>query len=278
MCVVFTTHGWSEPLSTSITPATRFEVVIAALGDSPVPKRLHAYLSSSPTLPLYLASSLPPPAPITLLPGGFGLYGVPDTLVNPFYSLSHVTNLTAVSNNAGIEGSGLGGLFASKQINKIIASFVGEKKGFEKIYLPGELELELTPQGTLAESQNFTGVMARNAKITIVEAEHIVEPGDIVPGAVHLPGIYATHVIQSDTEKRIEKLPYSKEENPAMEALGPGDTARKRERISENGIVGLGPYPREGTTDPDLIDAGKGTVTLRQGASYFESEETFGVN
>lgn len=73
--------------------------------------------------------------------------------------------------------------------------------------------------------------MARNAKITIVEAEHIVEPGDIEPGAVHLPGIYATHVMQSDTEKRIEKLPYFKEENPAMEAPGPGDKARKRERI-----------------------------------------------
>lgn len=87
----------------------------------------------------------------TLLCGGFGLCGVPDTLINEVEKRPDIKGLTAVSNNAGVPGAGLGKLLASRQVKKMIASYVGENKVFEQMYLNGEIELELTPQGTLAE-------------------------------------------------------------------------------------------------------------------------------
>jgi 3-oxoacid CoA-transferase subunit A len=86
----------------------------------------------------------------TLAVGGFGLCGIPEALIAALRD-SGVKHLTAISNNAGVDGFGLGMLLGTRQIRKMISSYVGENKEFERQYLAGELELEFNPQGTLAE-------------------------------------------------------------------------------------------------------------------------------
>ena len=88
--------------------------------------------------------------------GGFGLCGIPEALIDAL-AASGVQNLTAISNNAGVDGFGLGKLLNTRQIKKMISSYVGENKEFERQYLAGELELEFTPQGTLAEKLRAGG-------------------------------------------------------------------------------------------------------------------------
>lgn len=92
----------------------------------------------------------------TLAVGGFGLCGIPESLITALRQTG-VKNLTCISNNAGVDGFGLGLLLESKQIKKMIASYVGENKEFERQFLSGELEVELTPQGTLAEKLRAGG-------------------------------------------------------------------------------------------------------------------------
>ena len=92
----------------------------------------------------------------TFAVGGFGLCGIPEALIAALRD-SGVKNLTAISNNAGVDGFGLGQLLATRQIRKMIASYVGENKEFERQYLAGELELDFTPQGTLAEKLRAGG-------------------------------------------------------------------------------------------------------------------------
>ena len=92
----------------------------------------------------------------TVAVGGFGLCGIPEALIDALKNTG-VTGLTCISNNAGVDGFGLGKLLETKQIKKMIASYVGENKEFERQYLNGELEVELTPQGTLAEKLRSGG-------------------------------------------------------------------------------------------------------------------------
>ena len=87
---------------------------------------------------------------MTIMAGGFGLCGIPETLIGAIKD-SGVHGLTVISNNAGIDGVGLGLLLESRQIKKMVSSYVGENKLFADLYLKGELELEFNPQGTLAE-------------------------------------------------------------------------------------------------------------------------------
>ena len=92
----------------------------------------------------------------TIAVGGFGLCGIPEALIAALRD-SGAKGLTAISNNAGVDGFGLGQLLATRQIKKMISSYVGENKEFERQYLAGELELEFTPQGTLAEKLRAGG-------------------------------------------------------------------------------------------------------------------------
>jgi 3-oxoacid CoA-transferase subunit A len=88
--------------------------------------------------------------------GGFGLCGIPEALIDALQA-SGKKNLTVISNNAGVDGFGLGKLLATRQISKMISSYVGENKEFERQYLAGELQLDFTPQGTLAEKLRAGG-------------------------------------------------------------------------------------------------------------------------
>ncbi|SPZ54815.1 Probable succinyl-CoA:3-ketoacid-coenzyme A transferase subunit A [Serratia quinivorans] len=206
---------------------------------------------------------------MTVLAGGFGLCGIPENLINEIRRLG-VTGLTVVSNNCGIDGFGLGLLLENRQIGKVVASYVGENALFEQQAISGELEVELTPQGSLAEkiraggagipafftatgygtpvaegkevrefngrpyimeqaitgdfaiikgwkadhfgnviyrhtAQNFNPLMATAGRITVVEVEEIVAPGELDPAAIHTPGIYVDRLIQGSFEKRIEQ-------------------------------------------------------------------------
>jgi 3-oxoacid CoA-transferase subunit A len=202
--------------------------------------------------------------------GGFGLCGVPGALILALRDTG-VRNLTIVSNNAGVDGGGLGFLLLTRQIKKMISSYVGENVEFERQYLAGEIEVEFCPQGTLAErlraggagipgfytrtgigtlvaqgkehkefdgvtyilergiradlalvkawkadlngnliyrrtARNFNPNAATSGKITVAEAEIIVQPGELDPDEIHTPGIFVHRIVHNPhPDKRIEK-------------------------------------------------------------------------
>jgi len=206
---------------------------------------------------------------MTVIAGGFGLCGIPENLIAEIKKMGS-KELIFVSNNCGVDDFGLGVLLEDMQVKKMISSYVGENALFMKQLLEGDLEVELTPQGTLAEkmraggagipafftatgygtlvgegkevreyngrpyileesitgdfaivkgwkadrfgnviyrdtAQNFNPMAATAGKITVVEVEEIVEPGELDPNHIHTPGIYVNRVIQGTFEKRIEQ-------------------------------------------------------------------------
>ncbi len=206
----------------------------------------------------------------TIMLGGFGLCGIPENCIAAL-KRKGVKDLICISNNAGVDDFGLGLLLQTKQIKKMISSYVGENEEFERQMLSGELEVDLTPQGTLATriqmagmgipafftpagygteiaagkevrefngkmylmehalhagfaivkawkgdrygnlvfrktTRNFSTSMARAGNITIAEVEQLVEPGQLDPDHIHVPGIYVHRIFQgSGYEKRIER-------------------------------------------------------------------------
>ncbi len=206
----------------------------------------------------------------TIMLGGFGLCGIPENCIDALVKKG-VKNLTCISNNAGVDDFGLGLLLHTRQIKKMMSSYVGENAEFERQLLSGELEVDLIPQGTLATriqmagmgipafytpagygteiaegkeskefngkmhlmefalhadfaivkawkadrmgnlvfrkaTRNFSTSMAKAGNITIVEVEHIVEPGELDPDEIHVAGVYVHRVFQGKNyQKRIER-------------------------------------------------------------------------
>ena len=138
--------------------------------------------------------------------GGFGLCGIPEALIAAVRE-SGVRNLTCVSNNAGVDGFGLGQLLATRQVRKMISSYVGENKEFERQFLAGELELEFTPQGTLAERLRAGGagipafytrtgvgtVVAEGKELKEFDGDTYVMERSLIPDVSLVKGYMADH-------------------------------------------------------------------------------------
>jgi len=309
---------------------------------------------------------------ITIAAGGFGLCGIPENLIQALVD-SGVKDLTIVGNNAGVDDFGMGLLLKGRQVKKVIASYVGENKEFERQVLAGELDLTLTPQGTLAEklraggagipgfytrtafgtqlaegkdmrvfdgteyvleegiradvaivkawkgdtagnlvyrktARNFNPMIATCGTVTVAEVEELVEVGELDPDLIHTPGIYVDRIIEGPGyEKRIEFRTTSggaavRSDSPIRELMAKRAAQELRDGYyvnlgigiptlvanfipddinvtlqSENGLLGIGAYPADDQVDPDLVNAGKQTITTISGSSFFSSADSFAM-
>jgi 3-oxoacid CoA-transferase subunit A len=180
---------------------------------------------------------------MTIMSGGFGLCGIPSSLIEAI-GASGVTHLTVISNNAGIDGAGLGILLESKQIRKMISSYVGENKLFAQQYLAGELELEFNPQGTLAERIRAGGagipafftktgvgtIIADGKEIREFAGEmYIMERGLVADLAI-------IHAFKGDTEGNLVYRKTARNFNPMMATAGK-TTVAEVEHLVEPGAI-----------------------------------------
>jgi 3-oxoacid CoA-transferase subunit A len=185
---------------------------------------------------------------MTVMCGGFGLCGIPETLILALRE-SGVRNLTVVSNNAGVDGIGLGLLLETKQISKMISSYVGENKIFAQQYLAGELELEFTPQGTMSEriragGAGIPGFYTKTGVGTLIAEgkEHkefdgqtyILERGLVADIAL-------VHAYKGDTEGNLVYRKTARNFNPMMATAG-RTTLAQVEHLVEAGQI-----------DPDTV-------------------------
>ena len=177
----------------------------------------------------------------TIAVGGFGLCGIPEALIAAVKDLG-VQNLTCISNNAGVDGFGLGVLLESRQVHRMIASYVGENKEFERQYLAGELELEFTPQGTLAERLRAggSGIPAFFTKTgvgTIVAEGKEVREFDGQTYIMERALVPEVSLVKAEVADRSGNLMFSKTArnfNPPV-AMAGKLTVVEVERIVENG-------------------------------------------
>jgi 3-oxoacid CoA-transferase subunit A len=177
----------------------------------------------------------------TIAVGGFGLCGIPEALIAAVKDLG-VQNLTCISNNAGVDGFGLGILLESRQVRRMIASYVGENKEFERQFLAGELELEFTPQGTLAERLRAGGsgipafftktgvgtIVAEGKEVREFDGQQYIMERALVP---------EVSLVKAEVADRSGNLMFSKTArnfNPPV-AMAGKLTVVEVERIVENG-------------------------------------------
>jgi 3-oxoacid CoA-transferase subunit A len=201
---------------------------------------------------------------MTLMCGGFGVCGVPEKLIAALKD-SGARNLTVISNNAGIDGAGLGLLLETRQISKMISSYVGENKEFERQYLAGELQLEFNPQGTLAERIRAGGA-GIYAFFTKTGAGTLVADGKeqrIVDGETYVleTGLVADVSLikawKGDTEGNLIYRKTARNFNPNMATAGRITLAEVEELVEV------------GTLDPDQIHTpGIFVNRIVQGAPY----------
>src|SRR5580765_2982316 len=175
---------------------------------------------------------------MSVMSGGFGLCGVPEDLIEALRD-SGVRNLTVVSNNAGVDNYGLGSLLKTRQIHKMISSYVGENKEFERQYLAGELELEFNPQGTLSEriragGAGIWGFYTRTGAGTLVakgKEQRIVNGDTYVLETGLVADLALVKAWRGDTEGNLVYRKTARNFNPMMATAGRVTVAEVEELV-----------------------------------------------